>query len=130
MSEKIELTGKVFGKWTVLSTVTSHKTPSGQTKTYWLCQCACGVKKEVYSSSLLKGKSKHCYACTRVPNGQSAKRNVFLDYQVSARKRGLNFELTENQLHKTAQENCFYCDKTVTELSQFCPNPIFLTWLK
>lgn len=47
------LEGQQFGEWTVLKRVENR--PS-----YWLCQCSCGVIKEVYSSSLKKGLSQSC----------------------------------------------------------------------
>ena len=50
-----DLTGKHFGKWTVLA-------PSEKPR-YYTCQCECGVVKDVYDSSLRLGKSHSCLSC-------------------------------------------------------------------
>lgn len=54
MSPKIDLTGKQFGEWTVLRR--SEYKPAG----YWYCECSCGTKRDVWSSSLTLGRSKSC----------------------------------------------------------------------
>ena len=45
-----------INRWTVLKIIP----PAEKTKTYALCQCQCGVVKEVNISYLLNGKSKDC----------------------------------------------------------------------
>jgi len=50
------LDGKVFGKLIVLGF--SHK--NSRRKTYWLCECSCGVKKAIRSDVL---KSKQAISC-------------------------------------------------------------------
>ena len=51
----IDLTGKVFGRWLVLSR--KMIVPS---QTHWLCLCSCGTKKVVKGQSLIVGDSKSC----------------------------------------------------------------------
>lgn len=60
MRTKIDLTGQVFGKWTVIAESQDRKA-SGRVK--WLCECACGTRKNVQSSSLVSGASKACKRC-------------------------------------------------------------------
>lgn len=55
MGKFIDLTGKTFGKWTVLK-----RLPNRKKCRYWLCRCECGVKKSVSGSSLAKGTSTSC----------------------------------------------------------------------
>lgn len=50
-----DLTGKHFGKWTVLA-------PSEKPH-YYTCRCECGAVKDVYDSSLRLGKSRSCLSC-------------------------------------------------------------------
>lgn len=50
----IDLVGKSFGKWEVLSRAPQKKV------VYYLCKCACGVRREVLSVSLRNGKSVSC----------------------------------------------------------------------
>lgn len=51
--KKIDLTGKKFGRWTVLER-------SKTNNQCWKCRCECGVEKDVYQSALINGKSKSC----------------------------------------------------------------------
>lgn len=56
-----DLTGKTFGKWTVL-----YRIKSPNSATYWLCECNCPAKtiKPVGAKSLLRGTSTNC-GCER-----------------------------------------------------------------
>ncbi len=51
-----DLTGKTFGKWTVLS----HDYANTHRVHYWKCQCECGNIVSVKGSSLTRGESKSC----------------------------------------------------------------------
>ena len=53
------LTGKVFGKLTVL-----YRTANRNGRTCWMCQCSCGRQKEVTAHDLKSGKVKSC-GCLR-----------------------------------------------------------------
>lgn len=64
MPKFIDLTGKKFGKWTVLELGEHTYTPKGQKRTMWTCRCECGRVKDVCSGSLTSGHSKGCGACT------------------------------------------------------------------
>ncbi len=56
----VDLTGKHFGKWTVLQQVANKNT-----RTRWRCRCECGNQKVVYGQSLVRGASRSC-GCERV----------------------------------------------------------------
>lgn len=53
MGTFMDLTGKRFGKWLVLSI-------SDKRQRLWLCRCDCGTEKIVDGSSLKSGTSKSC----------------------------------------------------------------------
>ena len=55
-----DLTGRKFGRWTVLDFSDFHKS-----NYYWLCKCECGKEKIVAQSSLLSGNSKSCGCLAR-----------------------------------------------------------------
>jgi hypothetical protein len=60
MSTFINLAGKRYGRWLVLS-----KTPSLSSATTWRCQCDCGaIKDYVLYTSLIRGASQSC-GCLR-----------------------------------------------------------------
>lgn len=84
---KIDLTGKVFGRWTVLTEAgTKGARPS------WLCRCDCGTEKVMTGSSLRGGYSRSCGclakdgAATRMrERGRDLKGKVFGRLTVIAR---------------------------------------------
>lgn len=53
----IDLTGKKFGRLSVLSRDNKRKS------TYWICQCECGNILSVYSNNLRSGNSTQCRSC-------------------------------------------------------------------
>lgn len=55
MSKFIDIKGEKYNRWTVLSLDRIENK-----KAFWLCQCECGTKKVVSSSSLRCGSSKSC----------------------------------------------------------------------
>ena len=60
MSRVHELTGKVFGQWTVLKF--SH---ANGKMAYWLCRCDCGTERSVFGGDLKRGMSSGC-GCQRL----------------------------------------------------------------
>lgn len=71
MGKVIDLTGRRFGKLTVIKRAYDYIRPSGQHEIQWLCQCDCGNTTVVHRSSLLSGDTKSC-GCLR--NELSSKR--------------------------------------------------------
>lgn len=61
----IDMTGKAFGRLTVISRAEDRVTPSGRKITRWLCSCACGEQSVVYSGSLSRGLTKSCGCYSR-----------------------------------------------------------------
>jgi len=59
MSKLIDLTGKRFGRLTVVK-----KVPSKNTNARWLCKCDCGNEITVLGTTLRRGESKSC-GCLR-----------------------------------------------------------------
>lgn len=55
----IDLTGKQFGKWTVLRRDESVR----QGAVYWTCKCECGNIRDVTSQALRNGSSQGCQSC-------------------------------------------------------------------
>lgn len=62
MGKRVDLTGRVFGRWTVVG-----RTPDGR----WSCRCECGTMGTPITAKLLSGRSKSC-GCLRV-NGEHIK---------------------------------------------------------
>lgn len=57
-----DLTGRQFGRLTVLKRAENYVSPKGQQKTMWLCQCNCEkhTLKKISSGSLLQGITQSC----------------------------------------------------------------------
>ena len=60
MSKFIDLKGKKYNRWTVLSLDRIENK-----KAYWLCQCECGKKKTICTANLKSGHSKSCGCLNR-----------------------------------------------------------------
>ena len=70
-----DLTGKRFGKLTVLYRVADHVQPSGQRQCVWHCRCDCGNECDVRAIALTQGEKTHC-GC--VPRGNRKTTDVFI----------------------------------------------------
>ena len=58
---KINMPGRRFGRWTVVSKAVDRITSSGRfAMSFWRCRCDCGIVKDVRAASLLRNKSKSC----------------------------------------------------------------------
>lgn len=56
-----DLTGKTFGRWTVLRIDINKIKPNNNRKTYYICQCVCGSpEKSVEGPQLTNGTSQSC----------------------------------------------------------------------
>src|SRR2546430_2142433 len=63
----LDLTGKTFGRWTVIELHSKLGTLGG---TRWLCRCNCGIEKAVQAGSLTQGLSTSCGCYNREVNIQ------------------------------------------------------------
>ncbi len=59
-SVAVNLTGKRFGRWRVIR----RHSATRNKRTYWLCECDCGVVKKVLAEHLKSGASTSC-GCKR-----------------------------------------------------------------
>lgn len=66
MGARIDLTGKVFGRLTVLAPGSKKNG-----KLYWKCRCECGTEKEIYGYSLRSGETQSC-GCLGKENRQKS----------------------------------------------------------
>ena len=65
-SQAIDITGKTFGKWTVLYK-TDKRNAGGVI--YWHCRCECGKEKDVLGTSLRSGRSLSCGLHSNISKG-------------------------------------------------------------
>lgn len=55
-----DLTGKSFGRWTVIERAPDQISPCGYHNVMWRCRCDCGKEKNVRGKILINGSSKSC----------------------------------------------------------------------
>lgn len=56
-----DLTGRKFGRWTVIERAPNRVSKSGKTRSImWKCRCECGVEKDVGARALKTGMSTSC----------------------------------------------------------------------
>lgn len=67
-----DLSGRKFGRWTVLYRDEDYICYNGYTKPMWRCKCECGTEKTILSDNLRRGKSLSC-GCLRVERANEAK---------------------------------------------------------
>lgn len=60
MAKFNDLTGRRFGKLTVIKRVKDYISKNGKKRTQWLCQCDCGNKVKVLSQSLTSESTLSC----------------------------------------------------------------------
>lgn len=113
------LIGQKFGRLTLLKRI---KKKTDRIRVWYLCQCDCGVIKEVLWNGIQAGRtvSCGCYAkeinSKRVikPFGESSFNSLFYTYKNNAKDRGLAFELNKEQFKEITSKNCHYCEKPPT----------------
>lgn len=74
-----DLTGKVFGKLTVLK-ISKEKSNGGNL--IWDCRCSCGKVKSILSASLTSGKSESC-GCMNIERGRDLQVLLDSEYKVN-----------------------------------------------
>src|SRR5882724_29742 len=60
MSKTKDLTGRIFGRLTVIEQDENKVTSGGNTLVVWKCRCSCGKNTSVLANSLLRNKTKSC----------------------------------------------------------------------
>jgi hypothetical protein len=112
MSKVIDETGKRYGKLKVMHR--SENTPLDQTR--WSCICDCGKELVVNGTSLRQKKTISC-GCSKIerwllPKSVAAFNKLFYMYKYAAKRRGLEFNLSENEFRKITKQHCHYCGAT------------------
>lgn len=100
----IEINKKI-GKWTVLEEI--H---DGQ-MVKWVCKCECGTISNQNSDNLLSGKSSSCHPCSaksKLPYGQAAFNDILGEYKRNAKKRNIEWALSDNEFKELINSNCYY----------------------
>lgn len=110
MSKKLIEPGTVFGKLTVIAAYGSNKFRSSTS----LCRCECG-KETIATNQQLKQKTKKSCGCSRhptLPIEQLIKNSAICHIKLGARKRGYQFELSDELLYSLLDDKCHWCGRS------------------
>ena len=112
MTKRINMVGKRFNRWTVLSFAFSKKSKH-LTNPMWKCRCDCGTIKVISGATLRNGTSKSC-GCykqekARLAKGEASFNRLYNSYKIKAKERGYTFCLSRNDFKKLTKQNCYYC---------------------
>lgn len=111
--------GNVFGRLTVIGKV-DYKPRSPK----YRVRCECGNELDVFGVALRQGRTISC-GCRRkeaiaeyskskrLDYGEAAKKKLYDGYKRRATK---GFDLTIEQFHDIAQQNCYYCGIKPTQV--------------
>ena len=112
----VDITGNRYGRLVVIGSC-DERSRDG---VMWNCRCDCGSNKKVVSGSLRRGSTKSCGCLlrdcgsrlrdkNRHPFGSSSKNALYSDYRVSARRRGVKFDITFDLFLSLTSGACYYC---------------------
>lgn len=113
----------------------------------WLCRCDCGKTVEIRGSSLRAGKVSDCarscgclvtenarkhlpLACAawRLPLGEGSFRVVLRQYKYSAKRRGLIFLLSDDEVRTLFAKPCHYCGRAPSSVCKARGHHGEFTW--
>lgn len=107
---KIILQGE-YGYRRVLEELPRHETPSGGYR-MWLCECLrCGRTQKLQAHEILNPQGEQCLRCrnrSRRKDDSPFKR-VVSSYRRNARSRGLEWELSDDEVRHLFSLVCHYC---------------------
>lgn len=100
-----DLTGRRFGKWTVLQNLGPNIKRASRHR-MWLCQCDCGNQSKIPSSNLTTGLSTSCGCVRSLSKKEDAiKSSAKQVYRQNYSDGDLSFD----DFIKISQLNCQYC---------------------
>lgn len=94
--------------------------PAGNGYRWWGCVCDCGTKVAVRSRELDKGHTKSCGCLhresaslrggrNRLPVGHASRNELLASYKKSARERGFEWAVTDEEFFLLVSSRCVYC---------------------
>ncbi len=117
----IDLTGHKFSKLTVLERVASKGRGAR-----WRCRCDCGNETIVTTCQLRRNATRSCGCLVRTPRlppGAVARNTLCKQYQREAARRGLCWELSDDDFARLTSRDCFYCGGPPATLARYSTRP-------
>lgn len=101
MAIRIDLTGNVYGKLTVISY--SKKDKHGVS--YWLCRCECGVEKVCNSMTMKAGRTVSC-GCVGKINRDIGRAKLITKRTTHGKSGTREHHIWQNMIYRCENENC------------------------
>lgn len=108
-------TGQRMGRLVAVSFSRIRITSARRKKVYWNCICDCGNNAEVEASNFKVGHTLSCgcllldKAREKAEHSGAAFGTLWNDYRQKARKTGIKFLLTKEELKQLTSSDCYYC---------------------
>lgn len=125
----VDRTGHRYGRLVVF-----RREGSRGTAATWLCQCDCGNTHLATSNALRDDYTTSCgcarktgkgsrpiYRCSHPP-GAAARKYVRKQYRYSAKKKGLDWALTDEQFFALIEQPCHYCGSPPQRIAKVSRN--------
>src|SRR5208282_1130212 len=84
----------------------------------WRVQCDCGDETTIHQANFGRTKSCGCLRNT-LPSGQSERNRVLRGYKNNAKRRGLNWQLSDKDFDALVQTNCHYCGNIPSNVARW-----------
>jgi hypothetical protein len=128
MGTLVELTDQRFGRLRVIELAFIRGRAA-----YWTCICDCGIYKVIRSGNLRSGATTSCgchhsdilAARKYLAEGETARNSTFYNIQRNASRRKLAFTLTFDEWFALSQQNCTYCNATLSNTCKLATGDIF-----
>ena len=116
MEIRNNLSGKRFNKLTVIKPISRGK----YERTKYLCLCDCGNEVVIEGSKIRNGHTKSCGCLrkevdygkgSRLPSGEASRNGLIHNYKSNSKVKGINFELTIEEMVLMFESDCYYCGR-------------------
>ena len=130
MGNKINMIGKQFGDWIVIS---QSDMINKSNNIYYHCKCKCGYIGEIQGGALRSGASKGCLRCgykkiskklkdrpspTKLERGISQRNVLYNRYKISAKRRGIEFDIPIELFEIITKQKCHYCGTQPSQIAR------------
>lgn len=85
------------------------KNSKRKSNVYYECKCDCGNITILPASRILKPRSKSCGCIKDKTSPDSAFKHLIYQYNYSANRKGISFDLKEEEFKLLTSSNCYYC---------------------
>lgn len=112
MGEVKSLVGQRFGRLVVIERCGSRRSYIGDSRAQWKCKCDCGRDTLVTGPNLRNGQTKSCglgFCRRRVEPADIVTKRCLRVYKTTARRRNLNFTLSDSEFKLLIFSKCRYC---------------------